>query len=197
MNRLIPSLSALLLIATPTAFAAPETYTLDPDHTAIQFQIDHFGFSAPTGKFMNVSGTLVLDEDAPADSKVELTIPVTKVSSGVPALDEHLQKPDFFDTATYPDAHFVSTAVELTGETTALVTGDLTLRGITKPVVLSVELNQIGNNFMGVKTAGFSATTSLNRSEFGMEAYLPGLGDLVTLTIESEANLAPAPDTAE
>merc|ERR1712107_833584 len=120
-----------------------------------------------------------------ASSSVSLTVDVTKVNSGVEALDEHLNKEDFFYTDVYPEASFESTSVELTGETTALVTGDLTLRGVTKPVTLDVTFNKIGENMMGVKTAGFSATTTLLRSDFDMATYAPGLSDEVTLEIET------------
>ena len=187
-RKLLGISSALALIAIP-AGAEPATYKLDPTHTAIEFKIDHFGFSSPTGKWMSVDGELTLDEDTPASSSVSLTVDVTKVNSGVEALDEHLNKEDFFYTDVYPEASFESTSVELTGETTALVTGDLTLRGVTKPVTLDVTFNKIGENMMGVKTAGFSATTTLLRSDFDMATYAPGLSDEVTLEIETEANL--------
>ena len=118
-----------------------------------------------------------------------MTIPVAKLETGVPDLDEHLKTADFFDVETYPTALFESESVELTGEETAKVTGNLTLHGITKPVILDVELNKIGENMFGKKTAGFSATTTIKRSDFGMTTYLPGLGDEVTIEIESEANL--------
>ncbi len=172
-----------------TAAAEPETYKLDAAHTAIQFQIDHFGFSAPTGKFMNVDGTLILDEDDPENSSVELTIPVTKVVTGVPDLDAHLQAEEFFYTESFPEARFVSTSVQQNSDTEAYVFGDLTIRGVTKPIGLTVELNQIGENMQGVKTAGFSAYTVVKRSDFGVDAYVPALGDEVEIFIESEANL--------
>ena len=170
--------------------AAPETYTLDPTHTAVEFKIDHFGFSAPSGKWMSIDGTLILDEEAPEESSVTLTIDIADVITGVPDLDAHLKTEDFFFVDEYPEATFTSTDVLLTGYATAKVTGDLTLRGVTKPVTLDVKLNKIGENMMGLKTAGFTATTTLTRSDFNMGTYAPGLADDVTLVIESEANLA-------
>ena len=197
-RTLLKSLVPAALIAMPaSAFAAPETYKLDADHTAIQFQVDHFGFFTPTGKFMNVDGTLVLDEDNPENSSVEVTIPVTKVVTGVPALDEHLLTDDFFGTAEFPEAKFVSTSVQQISDTEAYVFGDLTIRDVTRPVGMTVELNKIGTNMMGAKTAGFSAYTIIKRSEFGIDTYVPDLGDEVTLYIESEANLVADLEAAE
>ena len=171
---------------------AAETYTLDASHTAVTFHINHFGFSNPSGKFMNVEGSVTLDEKDPAKSSVEVTIPVAKLETGVPKLNEHLMTKDFFDVATYPTAIFKSDKVEVTGASTAKVTGNLTLHGVTKPVTLDVTLNKIGENMMKKKTAGFSATATLKRSDFGITTYIPNLGDDVKLDIESEANLAVA-----
>lgn len=189
LKFLKPALPALLLAIPVAVNAEPVTYKLDPTHTAIQFQIDHFGFSAPTGKWMAVDGSVTLDEDDPAASSVELTIDVGAVVTGVPALDEHLLTADFFNVAEYPEATFVSTGVEVMGEKTAKVTGDLTLHGVTKPVVLDVTLNQIAENMFGLKTAGFKATTTIVRSEFGIDTYAPALGDEVQIFIQSEANV--------
>lgn len=183
------------LAATTALFAASaspalaETYKLDASHTAVTWSISHFGFSSPSGKFMNVDGTLQLDEKNPAASSVKVTIAVADVNSGVAKLDEHLKTADFFDTATYPTATFTSEKVTVTDSTHATVEGQLTLRGVTKPVTLNVTLNKIGENMMKKKTAGFSATTTLKRSDFGMTKYLPDLGDEVKIQIESEANV--------
>lgn len=180
---------ATLLGASSMAFAEAQTYKLDAAHTAITWHIDHFGFSKPSGKFMNVEGSVVLDQDAPENSHVEVTIPVGKVNTGVPALDEHLVGADFFDVAQFPTATFKSTSVTITGDKTADVLGDLTLHGVTKPVTLNVTLNQVAKNMRGKDTAGFTATTTLKRSDFGMTTYLPNLGDEIDIAIESEANL--------
>lgn len=181
----------LTSVAATFAFSAQaaETYKLDASHTAVVWQLNHFGFSNPSGKFMNVDGTLVLDEATPANSKVSVTIPIADINSGVPKLDEHLKTKDFFDVAQFPTATFVSDKVETTGADTAKVTGNLTLHGVTKPVVLDVKLNKVGENMMKKKTAGFTASTTIKRSEFGMGTYVPALGDDVKLSIESEANV--------
>lgn len=184
--RVLPLLLACFL-ACP-ASAAPKTYILDSSHVNIDWRVSHFGFSSPSGKFIGVQGKLVLDEAKPEKSSVEMILSPKNVVSGVLKLDQHLQAPEFFDTARYPEARFVSTKVTQTGKDTAKVEGDLTLRGVTKPVTLDVKLNKIGKNMAGVNTAGFSATTVVRRSDFGMTAYLPDLGDEVAITIEAEAN---------
>lgn len=183
------SLLSVMLALPILAHAAPENYTLDTSHTNLVWSINHFGFSNPSGKFTKVEGSLVLDEAAPATSKLNVTVSPANILTGIDKLDEHLKSKDFFDVAQFPTATFASTKVELTGKETAKVTGDLTLHGVTKPIVLDVKLNKIGTNMMGKKTAGFSATATLKRSDFGIVTYLPNLGDTVGLSIESEANL--------
>lgn len=178
---------AALALASPAL--AADSYKLDANHTAITWHISHFGFSSPSGKFMNVDGTLNLDETNPAASKLTVTIPVAMIDTGVAKLDEHLKSDAFFDVAKFPTASFASDKIELTGKDTAAVHGLLTLHGVAKPVVLKVKLNKIGENMFKKKTAGFSATAMLKRSDFGITTYLPGLGDDVAIDIESEANL--------
>lgn len=175
-----------LVLATPS-FAA-DTYKFDPNHTAITWHVTHFGFSTPSGKFMNVDGTLVLDEVNPVASKVSLTVPVTELNTGLAKFDEHLKSKDFLDAATYPTATYASDIIEITSKDTAIVHGSLTLHGVTKPVDLKVKLNKIGENMMHKKTAGFSATTTFKRSDFGINTYVPMIGDDVVIDIEAEAN---------
>jgi len=170
------------------AFAAPVTYQIDPTHTEVVFSWSHFGFSNPTAKFQSSTGTLVLDEDNPAASSVEVTFAIDSLNTGVPALDTHLKTADFFDAATYPTASFKSTKVEVTGADTARVTGDLTIKGVTKPLTLDVRLNKLGANMKQQPTAGFSATGELKRSDFNTGAYVPAVSDEITLKITVEAN---------
>lgn len=177
---------AAIAIATPL-FAATETYTLDPGHTYVLWHISHFGFSNPSGKWM-AQGTLVADEAKPETSKLNVTIQVADIDTGIAKLDEHLKGKDFFDTETYPTATFVSKKVTMTGKDTAKVQGILTMHGVSKPVTLDVKLNKIGvSPITNKKTAGFTATAKLKRSDFGITTYLPGLGDDVKLDIEAEA----------
>jgi polyisoprenoid-binding protein YceI len=190
MQTIRATLLAIFAFALSTPAFAAETYTLDPMHTQVVWSINHFGFSNPSGKFALIEGTLMLDETHPKASKVNATITIKNLFTGIDKLNEHLLSDKFFDEVKFPTATFVSTEVVLTGKDTAKVTGNLTLHGVTKPVVLDVMLNKIGENMMKKKTAGFSATTVLKRSDFGMTTYLPALGDDIKISIESEANLA-------
>ena len=179
---------ALALGATAPAFAA-DTYKLEPTHTSVTFQWTHFGFSHPSGKFMNADGSVTLDQANPANSSVNVSFAIAGVATGVPALDKEFQEAAWFDAAKYPTATFKSTKVAVTGKTTADVTGDLTIHGITKPVTLHVALNQVGQE-MGKATAGFTATGAINRSDFGIGAYVPAVSDKIDLYIEAEAHPA-------
>jgi polyisoprenoid-binding protein YceI len=178
---------AFTIMMTPAVYAL-DKYTLDNSHSYVDWKISHFGFSSPSGKWM-ADGTLELDQAKPQDSKVDVTINVANVITGIPKLDEHLKGEDFFDVAKYPTATFVSKKIVMTGKETAKVEGMLTLRGVTKPVTLDVKLNKAAVSPITNKmTAGFTATANIKRSEFGMTTYLPGLGDEVKLNIEVEAN---------
>lgn len=193
MKRLL--IKALMLsglfLPFSAAFAESQTYTLDPTHTYVLWHINHFGFSNPSGKWM-ADGTLVLDEAKPQDSKLNVTIPLAALTTGIPKLDEHLNSKDFFDVAQFPVATFVSNKVELTGKDSAKVFGTLSVHGVSKPVVLNVTLNKIGvSPITQKKTAGFTATAELKRSDFGITKYLPGLGDEVKINIEAEAAVEP------
>jgi polyisoprenoid-binding protein YceI len=169
------------------AHAAPETYTLDHSHSYVLWRISHFGFSSPAGKWF-ADGTLTLDKNKPQNSKVNVIINVADMDTGLPKLDEHLKSKDFFDTATFHEATFVSNKIEVTGKNTAKVYGVLTLHGVSKPLMLNVKMNKVGENPISHKmTAGFSAVTSLKRSDFGITTYLPGLGNQVDIHIEVEA----------
>lgn len=177
-----------LLSLSSLSFAAAEIYKLDPAHSYVQWHISHFGFSYPSGKWM-ASGTLSLDEAKPSDSKVNASIHIADLITGIPELDKHLKSPNFFDVDKYPDATFVSDKVVMTGKDSAKVTGTLTLHGVSKPITLSVKLNKAGINPINDKmTAGFTATATLLRSDFGITSYLPGLGDEVKLDIQAESN---------
>ncbi len=169
------------------SFAQAETLTLDPSHTYVLWHIKHLGFSTQAGKWY-AKGTLLIDEKKPQDSKVDVTIDVAKIITGDPELDHHLKGPMFFSTAKYPTATFVSNKIMMTGKDTAKVEGVLTLRGISKPITLNIKLNKVGVSPVSDKmTAGFSGTTKIKRSDFGMTTFLPSLSDEVDLNIEAEA----------
>ncbi len=181
-------LAFVLLLPFIGPAQAADSYTLDPGHSYILWRISHFGFSHPTGKWY-VNGTVILDETKPEDSKVNVTIQMAGIDTGIPKLDEHLKSQDFFDVDKYPTATFVSNKVKMTGKDSAKVFGTLTLHGVSKPIALDVKLNKLGMNpITNKKTAGFLVTTKLKRSDYGIKAYLPGLGDEVEIAIESEAN---------
>ncbi len=180
-------LTAAALTLSAPAFAA-DTYQLDPNHTNVVWNANHFGFSNPDGKFASATGTVTLDQANPANSKVEVSIATAGIVTGIPKFDEHLKSADFFNVEKFPAATFVSDKVELTGENTAKVHGTLTLLGVAKPLVLDVKLNRIGENPMSKNpTVGFSATTVIKRSEFGMNYAVPNVSDDVQVSIEAEA----------
>ena len=180
-------IAGALALASASAFAT--TYTLDPNHTQVQFGWNHFGFSNPEAVFGKVDATLEFDEADPTKSTVTATIPISSVNSDVPKLDEHLQTPDFFDAAKYPNATFKSTKVEKGAAPDHLkVTGNLTLHGVTKPVTLDVTVNKVGEHPMRkAPAAGFDATATVKRSDFGITKYVPGVSDDVKLQITVEA----------
>ncbi len=165
------------------------SYATDPGHTLIGWRVDHFGFNDYFGIFGDVTGTLSLDPANPNAAKVDITIPVSKVTTASVGLTGHLLragkdggKPDFFGP-TPADARFVSTNVEATG-TSAKITGDLTLNGVTKPAVLDAEFSGAGTNPFNKKaTVGFHATTTIKRSEFGITYGIPLVSDEVALDI--------------
>ncbi len=166
---------------------AAETYELDNQHSYVAWQVSHFDYSHPSGKWM-VDGTLVLDAQKPQNSKVSTTIHIADLITGIKKLDEHLMGEMFFDVKKYPTATFVSNKVDLIDKTSANVQGILTLRGVSKPVTLHVKLNKQGiSPITDKQTAGFTAHTTIKRSDFGMTSFLPGVGDEVTIHIEAEA----------
>ncbi|MBS0287246.1 MAG: polyisoprenoid-binding protein [Proteobacteria bacterium] len=165
-----------------------QNYTLDPQHSYVEWHIDHFGFSTPSGKWM-ANGKLVYDEKNLQNSKVEAKINVADIVTAIPELDKHLKSKLFFDVAEFPTATFVSNKVEVKDNQINKVLGNLTLRGVIKPVVLDVKFNKKGPSPISDKeTVGFSAKTTLKRSDFGINTLLPGLSDNVELNIEVEAN---------
>ncbi|GIL41229.1 YceI family protein [Roseiterribacter gracilis] len=185
--RLPALLSAVLLLAAAPAFAETKTYTLDSTHAHVQYSVDHLGFSTSRGAFRDVSGTLQLDVAKPETAKLNVTIPIAGFDSFDKKRDEHIKSADFLDAAKYPDMTFTSTKVQKTGPKTAKVTGDLTLHGVTKPVVLNVTLHKQGEHPVLKKAwAGFSATGTIKRSDFGISAGIPFVSDAVQITLDAE-----------
>jgi len=183
--------AAQTLTGTPAEVKAG-TYAVEPTHAKVVYAISHLGFSTYYGTFPKLSGTLVLDPADPSRSKVDITIDVAAVDSNDDKLDAHLRAADFFETDKYPTATFRSTKVERTGDKTARITGDLTLKGVTKPVTLDATFNQAGPNPLSkVYTIGFDATGTVKRSDWGITTYVPAVGDAVELRIGAEFVMQP------
>ena len=163
------------------------SYKVDPFHTQALFTVSRLGFTNYTGQFTNGSGSLVLDTKSPAKSKVDISFPIDKVRTTVAELDTNLASADFFDTAKFPTAHFVSTRITPAGPASATITGDLTIKGVTKPVTFKVRYIGAGQEFWGDKkdAIGFTATTSIKRSDFAMGMQVPLVSDNVDLVINA------------
>ena len=181
-------LSAAGVFLSPSAVAEPASYTIDASHTHVQFSVMRFGFNQIIGEFQELSGEIVLDEDAPESSSVRVTIDTTSLESGDPLRNEHVSGPAWLDTNSHPTMSFASTNVEQTSEMTALITGDLTIKGITQPVVLNATLNRIGTDPVSRgQAAGFSATAQISRAAFGIDVAGNLIGDEVSIRIEALA----------
>lgn len=165
------------------------TYKLDASHGKITWSVKHLGFSTYVGQFTNVSADLTLDPANPSASTLSATVPIADVSPDSDGLKNHLQTPDFFDAAQFPTATFKATAIVVDKDdaSQADVTGDLTIRGVTRPVTLEVQFNQAGPSMGGAYRVGFDGETTIKRSDFGVSYGLGvGLGDDVKLHIEGE-----------
>ena len=188
LKRLL--LAGFVAAASFNAAAAGVTYKLDPEHTNVIASWSHFGYSHPSANFGAASGTLVYDAAAPAESSVEVSLPLSGLNTFVPALDEHLKTPEFFDAAKFPAATFKSSKVQVLGKGKLKVIGTLTIKGVGKPVTLDVTLNNAGMHPMTkLETIGFDATVTIKRSDFGMGMYAPAVSDEISLRITTEASV--------
>ena len=186
------ALVAALALASSAAFAA-EPYQIDPNHTQVEYTYSHFGFSHITGRLNNVEGDFLFDAKDPTKSSIQVHVPISSITVGVPDLDKELLGSTFFEADKFPLATFQSTAVTSTGTNKLAVAGDMTIHGVTKPVTLDVTVNKIGTHPMrNVAAAGFDATATIKRSDFGVALYVPNVSDEVTLHITMEA-FAPKP----
>jgi polyisoprenoid-binding protein YceI len=193
------ALAFALAFSAASARAEKETFVIDKNHTEIGFKVRHF-VSKVGGHFGKFEGTIVLDRTKPEESSVELKIEAASIDTGNPNREKHLNSPDFFDTAKYPEITFKSTKVAAKGKDAFEVTGDLTMRGVTKPVTLTVNANGFTSDGRGGQKAGFDVTGKLNRKDFGVNwnavvDQSPMLSDDVDLLISVEAN-KPAPKPA-
>jgi len=182
-------LSAALILAAVAApaLAAPETYAVDGTHTFPRFSYSHFGYSTQLSRFNKTTGTVVLDKAARTGA-VDIVIDTKSVDTGYATFDEHIQGEDFLDTARYPTATFKSTKVVFDGDKPAKVEGNLTLKGVTRPVTLTVSDFKAAPHPMLKKDAiGANAWTTVKRSEFNAGKYAPNVGDDVRIDIAIEA----------
>jgi polyisoprenoid-binding protein YceI len=187
--RTLLSFAAVAVAFSLPSFAAVETYAMDPAHSSVNFSIRHL-FSEVPGHFNKFTGTLTVDRDNMEKSSAEATIDVASVDTANAMRNGHLQKPEFFDAAKFPTITFKSTSWKKTGEDTYDVTGDLTIKGVIKPVVLKVEVLGFGPGLQpGVQVSGWKATTTVHRSDFGVSAFPKVVGEDVAITINAEADL--------
>ncbi|SHG78153.1 YceI family protein [Pollutimonas bauzanensis] len=189
MKHLTKTLAAIALAASMAApaMAAPETYVVDGAHSYPRFSYDHFGFSTQLSRFDNTSGQIVFDRTAKTGA-VDITIDTTSVNTGSAEFDEHIQATDFLDTAAYPTAIFKSTKVNFDGDKPATIEGNLTIKGITKPVTLTVTSFQAMPHPMMKKDAiGANAYTVIKRSDFNAGKFAPHIGDKVRIDLALEA----------
>lgn len=184
------TISAILALATAAvapAMAAPETYVLDGTHTFPRFSYSHFGYSTQLSRFDKTTGKIVFDKAAKTGS-VDIVIDTKSVDTGYPTFNEHIQGEDFFDTAKYPTATFKSTKVVFDGDKPVAIEGHLTLKGVTKPVTLTVTSFQAMPHPMLKKDAiGANAFTMVKRTDFNAGKYAPYVGDDVRIDIAVEA----------
>lgn len=187
--KMIKKIYAVLALSaiTSVAFAAPENYVVDGTHTFARFSYNHLGYSTQLSHFDKTSGTIVFDKAAKTGS-VDVTIDTKSVNTGYATFNEHIQGTDFLDTANYPTATFKSTKVVFAGDKPSEVQGNLTIKGVTKPVTLKV------NNFLAMPhpmlkkdAIGTDASVVIKRSEFNAGKFAPHVGDDVTITISLEA----------
>ena len=185
MKRLV-TLTALVAFAA-AAQAAPSTYNIDNSHTYPHFTYSHLGYSIQTHKFDKTSGKVVMDFDAKTGS-VDVTIDATSVNTGFPLFNEHLQGADYFDTAKHPTITFKSSSMKFKGNTPVSLTGDLTVKGVTKPVTLEVtHFKCMPHPMLKAPACGANATANIKRSDFNMGKNAPFVSDEVTLTLAIEA----------
>lgn len=182
------ALVSLLALYIPLSQAAATEYSLDPQHTSVVIAWNHFGFSNQTAYISDVSGKISFDKENPEKSSVNVTLPVKTIDTHVKALTDEFLGKDYFDVKTFPEATFQSTRVVSKGGNKYDVEGNLTIKGMTKPVLLHATLNKQDMHPMVKKQAiGFDATGVIKRSDFKLDKYVPAVSDNVTITLSTEA----------
>ena len=162
------------------------TYKSEQGHAYIAFQYDHQGFSKPIIRWGTTDATVTFDADNPENSKLTVRLPVNDIDTGVPVFDDHLRSPGFFDVENHPEITFTSTNISQITDGYGTLTGDLTIKGVTKPFTLTGTVNKVGKHFRsGVDMFGISATGHLKRADYGLDRYLP-VGADVDIMVEVE-----------
>lgn len=181
-------LAAAFAVASTVAVAAPEKYVLDASHSQIVFSYNHLGYSTTYGMFSGFEGEIMFDQDNPAGSSVSVSMPVMSMFTGWEKRTGHFMSGDFFGAQDGDMVSFTSTGIEVTGDGTAKITGDLSMNGMTKPVILDARLNKVADHPMAKKPwAGFDASVTILRSEFGLGKFAPFVSDEVDVQISIEA----------
>lgn len=177
-----------LLAASGLASAATVDYKIDPTHTATVFSWNHLGFSTPSANFTDIQGTISVNNEHPEQSSVSVNIPVKSINTNVAIFDTKLQEAEWFNAAKYPNIRFKSTKVETSDNKNFKISGELSIKGITQPVVLNAVLNQQAQHpMLKVPAIGFNASTTIKRSDFNIAAYAPAVSDMVEIQITTEA----------
>lgn len=185
------AISTLTSTVASTAFSAPEQYNLDASHSQIVFSYNHLGYSTTWGMFSGFNGEISFDADAPASSTVSVTMPVKSMFTGWEKRFSHFMSDEFLNATDETMVSFTSTSIEVTGEDTAKITGDLTIGSITKSVVLDTKMNKNAMHPMANKEwLGFDASTTILRSDYGAGAFAPHVGDELNVLISIEASKA-------
>lgn len=182
---------ALVAATATTALAAPEKYVLDSSHSQVLFSYNHLGYSTTWNMFSGFEGEIMFDQEDPANSSVSVSMPTRSLFTGWEARFNHFMSDDFFGATEEDMITFTSTAINVTGEDTAEITGDLTINDVTKSVTLDATLNAAGEfpfgEMQGTPWAGFDATTTILRSDYNLGAFAPAVGDELTVQISIEA----------
>jgi polyisoprenoid-binding protein YceI len=187
-TKLIALLIAAVASSFSTTASAADSYTIDARHTFPSFEINHLGFSMQRGRFNHTTGKVTLDPKSASGGSIDVTIDTASISTGLAELEEHLRSKDFLDAARYPQIKFVSTKLIFNKEDLSTVDGNLTLHGVTKPVHLTVDHFHCGLNPIALKNeCGVNAITVIKRSEFGVDKYVPAVGDEVKIVLQVEA----------
>lgn len=185
------ALATTLVLATAAAHSAPVTYTFDTRHSIVSFYVNHFGFSNVLGQLHLAPGTYVFDNDDWSKSSVSVTLPVKSLDLGDTERTVDVQAGKWLDMGNFPTITFQSTKLEKTDATHGKLSGNLTIHGVTKPVTLDLRLNKVGEHpMLKAPAAGFTATTVIKRSDYGVSAYAGAIGDDLDVRIEVESSVA-------